>query len=238
MSSEKILYIPGFMGKVDESSFLDGLEYEVICFDLVNADVDGIPESLKEMVEKEKPDYIYAYSMGGRILLSIYDQLTHRPKKVILESVGLEIPKDEKKKARYKLDQLRAQQIREDFAGFLQSWYFMPMWNFSKVEKERMIKKRQDDDTNPEKFAQSIIKYSPSQFPPKSAKRPIDVLKENNEIFYIVGEKDTNYHLVYTSLKSHDRFKQRVFEVNEAGHNVHFQKSEELLLLLKVILGQ
>ncbi len=238
MSQGKVLYIPGFMGKVDESSFLDDLEYDVVTFDLLNADVESIPEKLKETIESVRPDFIYAYSMGGRILLSIYEELSHKPKKVFLESVGLQIPNADKKKARNKLDNKRARQIKDDFTGFLQTWYFMPMWNFSGNQKDRMIQERQVNYTYADKFAQLIVNYSPSQFPTEGAKAPLDILKENEGIFYIVGAKDANYRKMAKVLKGQEVFKQRVFEVNDAGHNIHFQKPDEIITLIENIIGQ
>ncbi|MCR9206545.1 MAG: hypothetical protein NXH75_18320 [Halobacteriovoraceae bacterium] len=232
-----LLYIPGFLGSPQESKFLEESSLKVISFDYFQSTLDP-DQALIELINDEKPEILYAYSMGGRLLLSLYDKLHYKPKKVFLESVGLSSLSLEEKKSRLSTDKLRADSLIKDAHQFIEEWYRLPLWQFSTVEYREMVTTKKDllkkvDNTH--SWSKLLYQYSPGHFPKEEI--PFQtIVSENSEIHYMAGEKDTKYFTLARTLEDSIKDCKRIHFFPACGHNIHFQQPKEISKLLKTFL--
>ncbi len=233
---KKILFIPGFMGVREEGDFLKTLykDYRSFQYQDLTSDPSSpkfLETSLKELkayIEHERPDHIYAYSMGARLLNAIYNDLTHRPLTLFIESSKL-LPSSEGK-ARLKLDQERVEMIKDDFESFLHSWYQAPLWALSPSEQERMWELKFNSwKDHTELLCALLTHFGPAHLLAPELSQS-DLLKEGPKVHYFYGAKDLKYAQEAKHLQSYGL---NIFEVAEAGHNIHFQKPQKQLMTIK-----
>lgn len=231
--SKRVLVIPGFLGSLKEFDFLKSSKINYTVFEYPNYHPSKIMSELLKVIESNEFDTLYAYSMGGRILLSLWDRIEKKSniKRIVLESVGFSKLSEEEAHKRLELDRKRASWLQDNFEDFLENWYQLPLWQFSKSEYLKMVslKKEQLKISEQREFwADIITRFSPGQFPsPKICFE--EIFNSSEEMIYVAGLKDEKYCSLARSLSSQNQVK----IISESGHNIHFQRPEEISNLLK-----
>lgn len=261
MKRNRLFYIPGLFGSPHELDFLKGAHTDISGLDYLSYALEELggdfltKEVLREL-NKWRPDIIYAYSMGGRILLNILNKdekfLHFKPKLIILESVGLFPLKGVEREKRLAQDHKRSEEIECNFENFIKAWYSLPIWQFSKEEYEQIWKQKNSlFSKNPailKKWSKIIRELSPGRFPKDPSNFDIPALSLSKifdrfpQIHYFAGEKDERYFDIAKRLieilgksKDHDKPYDRIHLFSEGGHNLHFQLPEDISLTLKNI---
>lgn len=222
----KLFFIPGLFGPPQDVEFCAPLFEEVVVFDHLAYQADRLLDQLEESLEVEKPDVIYAYSMGGRLLLSLYQELSFTPKNVFLESVGLERLHGEERARRYALDQTRAKALKSDFESFIKSWYELPLWQLNTDELREMMDSKLGLKDKVSQLSELIEVYSPGHFPREDFAYFDEIFYQCEEMVYLAGEKDIKYRNL--ALELSQRAPERVRIIGGAGHNIHFQKPKKV----------
>jgi len=220
------------MGSTEDSHFLKNLPAEIIAPSLIESLEKDSFDSLYDYIDEINPDFLYGYSMGGRLAL---DYLAKRIKPhdhskalshVILESSALLNLSNAEKSVRLGQDQARADQIRSDFPAFLSQWYELPLWGkIDKSTKAQWIKERITHNQNQLKDLACLIeRLSPARFDlPELSQLP-----QNLEYLYFYGEED----LKYSQIIKDSRLPKALFEsfcAPKSGHNVHRTHPEYIL---------
>ena len=175
------------------------------------------------------PIFIYGYSMGGRLALQL---ALHRPdlyKGLILESSTFGIEGETERQARQSLDARRSDAITGNFAGFLEDWIKMPLFNSGNpdptlIEKMKVIQQKQ----NPFWLANSLQGFGTGTMPcvrDRLGEIPIPVQ-------LIVGEKDSKFLHINRQMEK-DLRESELAVVKEAGHRVHLDQPNGLIQHLK-----
>lgn len=224
------------MGVDEDSQFLKELPFNLHSFSFER---NHSPQESYSRLEKElneiRPEVIYAYSMGGRILLSLYKNLSFQAERIFLESSALTSLIGVQREERLKLDKERAKEIKQNFSSFLEKWYQASLWSLSSSERRRLISQKEKALLGQEEFlARVIVEFSPGNFPALGSHSEfdgIDLISENSEFIYFCGEKDSKYSTIAKTLP-----KERTFTFPSVGHNIHFQDPQNLIKVLKSFL--
>lgn len=224
--SLKLFFIPGLFGPTQEVSFCESLFEEIVVFDHLAFQADRLLDQLEDSLERERPDVIYAYSMGGRLLLSLYEELSFKPKNVFLESVGLERLHGEDRKVRVGVDEKRALKLTENFEDFIRAWYRLPLWQLNSEEYQKMLELKRPLKEKVTRLADFFKVYSPGHFPGESFSSFEAIFYQSEEMVYLAGEKDEKYCQLAKKLAQNAP--NRVQVIAGAGHNIHFQKPQKV----------
>ena len=234
-SDECTVFLHGFLGSSkDWSSFRENLlDKYTLSIDLpghgesVGVEAIGIPETAKQIKEiiddlGIKKIRLVAYSLGGRIAFSIFDQFPEiiTSALIISASPGLEQEKD--RTMRLHIDQQLAQKLEnQDFATFLTDWYELAIFN--KLRESRnfvdLIRTRMDNDKLA--LSKTMVAYSPGTMP-----QYWDMLKENKvPLVYLAGKEDMKYSS--TALKmSATSSNVKVNVIPGCGHAIMVEKPD------------
>lgn len=220
--SKSILYISGFMGHKGEEGFLVHSKSfkNVNHFQLQNPNPVEEQNRLTQEVENLKPDIIYAYSMGGRLLLSLLAQGQFENIPVVLESVGVGGMNEEQCQQRVALDIDRGKKLAQDFKSFIKTWYKLPLWYFDEGEYQQMLQLKVQGTVPAETLGKIIAEYSPGKFFIESCR---SLIQKRKATLYLAGEKDEKYKKIATELGT------CAVIAPDCGHNIHFQNPNWVL---------
>ncbi len=236
---KKILFLHGFMGSSEDSHFLKSLPVKIFAPSLIDILEKDSFDSLYDYIDEINPDFLYGYSMGGRLALDYLAKrirphdhakaLTH----VILESSALFNLSSTDKRERLVQDQSRAHQITSDFPAFLSQWYELPLWgNINESTKAQWIKERiAHNQIQQKELAYLIENLSPARFDlPKFSQLP-----QNLKYIYFYGEED----LKYSQMIKDSELPKTLFEcfcAPNSGHNIHRTQPDYILNTLNHLL--
>ncbi len=230
MKDLKIFFLHGFMGSPTESSFLSKLSHfnvEILAPKLKNLNNDGELLKLRDEFLKFNPDLIYGYSMGGRLALDLIVKASpSNLKYVVLESAALNNLTSVEAKRRIELDQLRAKEIVENYEGFLDKWYQLPLWGeLSKEERSRLCHLRLSENGDYTRELSEQIKYmSPAHFIlPAKEDWPVHL-----QYLYICGLKDRKYSDMIQQFRP-GKLSFSTEKCPNVGHSIHLQDPDFII---------
>ena len=172
---------------------------------------------------------LIGYSMGGRLALYLATHFPERFGNVVLESASPGISDPVERAARKRWDNKIANQlINQPFSEFLDQWYAMPLFaslrrhpHFEQVIVQRMRNR-------PQQLARSMREMGTGSQPPLwDAWAQMEI-----ETLLIVGEWDEKYVGISAEM-SHLNSNARVVVVEQAGHNVHFERPHDYVAELE-----
>jgi hypothetical protein len=225
LENKTVLFISGFMGHPGEESFLreSSAFSKVIHFQIKEASPENGKKELQDLIVSCNPDIIYAYSLGGRLLISLLAEGLSYRGQIFLESVSFLELKGEEAKQRSLLDKERGERLQEDFLGFLKRWYRLPLWSFSAKEYHEMLALKENASLDVSLLAEIIANYSPGVF---KAHKSLELIRSLDNVIYLAGEKDTKYSQMAMSLEG------KAFIAKNCGHNIHFQNPKWVLEII------
>lgn len=182
--------------------------------------------------------FLVGYSMGGRLALYLTLNFPQYFPKVVLESASPGLSTEVSRLERKKRDEGIARKLAQsteiiEYRNFLLNWYNQPIFGDIKNHPEfyRMIEMRLQN--NPAELAKSLEFMGTGCQPSLWAK-----LKYNNTpLLLLAGEYDEkfieiNQEMVGISSKCQLRI------ISSAGHNIHFENTEEFLRNIKEFFRQ
>ncbi|HLO83676.1 MAG TPA: 2-succinyl-6-hydroxy-2,4-cyclohexadiene-1-carboxylate synthase [Nostocaceae cyanobacterium] len=241
-----ILFLHGFMGKIDEfDPAIDLLndEFSYLTLDLpghgktqvLGGDeyytmantAQGLINLLDEL--NINKCFLVGYSMGGRLGLYLTLHFPDRFLKAILESASPGLATDVERLDRIKSDYQIARKLnristKEEFTIFLNNWYKQPIFGniINHPEYQHMLESRLEN--NPSELVKSLCfmgtGYQPSLW---------DKLKDNQILLLLmVGEYDDKFISINTAMSNKCKFAQLKI-IQQAGHNIHLEQTSEFV---------
>lgn len=176
--------------------------------------------------------YLYGYSMGGRLAFQMMASHPELFSGVIIESSHCGIDSRTERSERKVVDETRAQQIENNFEGFIENWTQLPLFQHTPDQMKsiyRKVMKEQD----PKKMSASLRGFGSGVMPPVCSKlNSLDL-----PITYIAGELDKKY--VRKMSEINGKTETSHFEiVKNAGHRVHADQPKNLIQILRKALGR
>lgn len=174
-----------------------------------------------------------AYSMGGRIG---YYLLVHFPEffdKAIIESSTPGIADESERVERIASDKKLAEKLlSQPLEQFVTAWYRLPL--FESLDKSSLAYHNLYERrllNNPNTLAKSLLHMGTGAMPPLWEK--LDQIA--CELLLIVGGKDEKFKTIADAV--HKKIKiSEVVTITNAGHNVHFEQSDQFIKALKKFL--
>ncbi|MDH4156645.1 MAG: 2-succinyl-6-hydroxy-2,4-cyclohexadiene-1-carboxylate synthase [candidate division Zixibacteria bacterium] len=174
-----------------------------------------------------------AYSMGGRLALYMVVRYPERFERVVIESASPGLEGEQERRERLARDRRLAERLRcEPLDAFLAEWYGQPLFDSLRSDRHRfeeLLARRFEND--PVGLALSLEYMGTGAQP--------SLWEELNRIrmplLLIAGEKDSKF--VQTAQRMATRLPAAtVGIVSGAGHNVHFEKTDEYIKLIRLFL--
>ena len=252
IGSEKnpsILFLHGFMGSTfDWYKIADDLsaDFYSILIDLpFHGDtkiIDGSKIKSMQNISDEvifllndlsiKKLIIAGYSMGGRLALCLAMTYPERFSHIILESVSPGLQTEREQAERKLQDEELAKKLKlVKLEKFLLEWYSQPIFGDIKHHPEfnNLLKRRLLND--PDKLANSLsimgTGNQPSFWP--------DLNNNKIPMLLLVGENDLKFKNIAIEIEN----KCTVANINvikQCGHNIHFEKPEEYVQIIRKFL--
>jgi len=171
--------------------------------------------------------YIYGYSMGGRLAFQMIASHPELFSGVIIESSHCGIDSKNERSERKVVDETRAQQIENNFEGFIEKWTKMPLFQHT-PDQMKTVYRKEIKKQEPKKISTSLRGFGAGVMPPVCGKlNSLDL-----PITLIAGELDKKY--VGKMSEINRKIETSHFEiVKNAGHRVHADQPEELTQILK-----
>jgi 2-succinyl-6-hydroxy-2,4-cyclohexadiene-1-carboxylate synthase len=168
---------------------------------------------------------VLGYSMGGRIAMQLALRSPQRVQLLIAESANPGIEDEALRRARAAQDDALATQLAEsDFADFLQGWYSQPLFaTLSPAQRDTLLRRQ----GIPVALAAALRALSVGRQESLGPR----LTSLTCPVHFIVGQKDAKYCRIAESATSSCHI------VPGAGHNVHLEKPEAFLALLKELLA-
>ena len=241
------IFIHGFMGsanswdQVINSNFCNTIAIDIPGHrkshftNLDDNSVDKWSDSMKQLIISKKLTRVNmcGYSMGGRLAIAFASRYPNVINKLILESCSCGIDKDDKRKLRYQQDLDNCRRIETDFSGFVDAWESNPMFlNQEHRNKSGYIAQREERLSHiPTQISQSLKVFGQGSM--KSYDNEFS--KFNFPIHLINGTEDKKYLAIADKMK--DQNKNVVIHRVEAGHNIHLERPNMFIDILKDILN-
>ena len=237
-----ILFLHGFMGNKDDwNFFIEKIDKGILLIDLPghgsSIGYENIEYNFKDTVSEiiriiEKLNIssinVVAYSMGARIAFGLLNERSDLFEKIILESGNPGIKSKEQRIKRKESDSVLADKILNDgLDKFLDSWYNLELWGNIKEHKEFVNLRKSRLNNVPQELAKSLIQMGAGN--QDSYWKIVSELK--NDIIFVTGEKDKKYSQIGKELNGQNE-NIKIHIVENAAHNVHFEKKEEFLKLI------
>ncbi len=170
------------------------------------------------------------YSMGGRLLFQLITRYPKLFQGALIESSHCGIVAAEERIERAEADERRAIEIETDFAGFLNRWQALPLFNRTpdKARKRyRDIMERQ----SPAHLAASLRGFGAGVMPPVCEK----LHQLQMPLYLVAGKHDPKYVSRMADIAMmNNRFKLHI--ASGAGHRVHAGRPKSLLTILKTLI--
>lgn len=162
--------------------------------------------------------YLHGYSMGGRLALKTALAEPALVRGLILESTNCGIPDEQIRRSRRQTDEKRANEITDDYDGFLNEWQHLPLFVSPGADNRMQLNGKYNmmqREQTPEAIAASLRGFGTGNMSPccdelPSLKRPV---------LLIAGTHDEKYRQLNRSLV--DLFPRGRFLSIKAGHRVH-----------------
>ncbi|HLF87680.1 MAG TPA: 2-succinyl-6-hydroxy-2,4-cyclohexadiene-1-carboxylate synthase [Anaerolineales bacterium] len=172
---------------------------------------------------------LVGYSMGGRAALYFAVHYPERVSSLILESVSPGITNSDERQARAAEDDRRAEAIRaEGVEAFVEHWYTLPLFQSLKTHprREEMIARRKGN--HPGWVAKAIRDLSPGRQTPVWDQLP----RLEMPVLFVAGSLDEKYTRLGEQIIVRVPLA-RLAIIPDTGHNVHLEKPEIFIPLLR-----
>ncbi len=242
-----IVFLHGFMGSGDDwSEISTSLEHE---FFTVRIDLPGhgrstggnpenytfaeTADSILTVLDNlaiERTAILAGYSMGGRI--AIYTAIRHTVRfgTLVLESASPGLKTEAERSERKQVDNTRAEMIADlGMRRFVDLWYDMPLFeNLRSYPKKLAQLKGKLESNAPAELAKSL-EHAGTGVQPSLWQRLDEI---EIPVLLICGELDTKFCAINSEMsRLINRAKLAI--VTDAGHNVHLERPDEYLRLLR-----
>lgn len=242
-----LCFLHGFMGSAaDWSAIVDRFSEDYFCLtvdlpghgeslnlsdDLYS--MEGTARALAEVFDAEGIERctMVGYSMGGRV--GLYFSLGHpsRIERLVLESVSPGLRTEEERANRRRVDEERAERIDRDLCRFLEDWYRQPL--FASLSEhdlvDEMVATRKKND--PAELTRALRGLSPGRQP--SLWERLEELAVPTLL--LTGALDSKYDTITEQAAARIPSSRRVL-VTRAGHNVHAERPQVFMDVLKKFL--
>ncbi len=175
------------------------------------------------------PLFLYGYSMGGRLALSIALQRTDLFQGLILESTTFGIENEQERQARQVLDSRRADSILSNFELFLEEWKDLPIFKKTKEHAVTAVQKSQD----PLWMSNSLLGFGTGTMP--CFKEQLTNL--SMPVLMFAGKEDSKFVNIMGSMNKlipHSELK----VIDESHHRLHIEKPLPIAEHLKEFLSK
>lgn len=230
-----IVIILGFLGTYKEFSFLiEKYRKEYFIIVIKNSNL-SFQENSKRIIAildsfNIKTAILFGYSFGARLGLYTYLKSKNRFSKLILESLNLGLDNPNTRKARVESDFLLAKKIKNDgLKNFLFYWYNLDLFNFSKKELITSVNKHLFLNSN------NCIYFLKNLSVGKMPYLGKEMQKLNVPTLLITGNNDVKFTKSNKLISRSNKYIEHKV-IKNAGHNSHFQKSNEFLKIMKKFL--
>ena len=244
-----VVFLHGFMGRGrDFDGVIGHLQHRYTCLTVDLPDhgrtqprVEGpytmaaVAASLLDWLAAITPEpcTLVGYSMGGRLALYLATLAPHRFSHLVLESASPGLRTQAERQARIALDALRAQQIQQDFEGFLQRWYQAPMFQNLAQQPKFAALLQQRQQNHPDRLERSLRCLGTGQQPslwPQLPQLPHPTL-------LITGEQDRKFCALNAEMAARLPSAHLV-TVPGCGHTVHLEDPESYLAAIAAFLEE
>jgi 2-succinyl-6-hydroxy-2,4-cyclohexadiene-1-carboxylate synthase len=249
-SNPAILFLHGFLGlSEDWFEIAQELSRDHFCVlpdlpghgqsrqlsDQQSYDMAAASEAIVSLLDDLNIDCVtlLGYSMGGRIALYTALYFAHRVQALALESANPGIEDDKERIDRAALDDLRADQLeRKGVAAFVEQWYNAPLFDSLHHQPEKLALLKQSRLAHdPHALAAALRGLSVGRQP--SLWQEIERL--NIPTMIVGGALDKKYCDIANKMAALlPRCRQ--INVDNAGHNTHFEQPQEFLARLREFL--
>ncbi|MGX7051536.1 2-succinyl-6-hydroxy-2,4-cyclohexadiene-1-carboxylate synthase [Leuconostoc palmae] len=241
-SKQKWLLLHGFMGSMNDfDTIKDKLPGQVMLINLLgfgrNVPTVNDPEKFK--MKNQINDItmllddvnwqtfnLLGYSMGGRLALGLALEIPDRITYLFLESATAGISENIDREIRRKQDNIRANDIIENFENFVLQWEKLPLFKSQLLLPADQQQKMRSQRLNQNKYnvANSLV-YMGTGSQPNFWNQISDL---NVRVKIIVGEYDKKFQRI--ALKMTNMMRKASFVIiDNAGHNIHFEQPDEMI---------
>ncbi|MBT8379465.1 MAG: 2-succinyl-6-hydroxy-2,4-cyclohexadiene-1-carboxylate synthase [Ignavibacteria bacterium] len=251
--NKSILFLHGFTGCANdwkEVAEKIGPEFNKIALDLIGhgkSDSPGVVKFYKSDESNEQILFILnhfeidklilcGYSMGGRTALRFASTHPEKISTLILESTSAGIENEAERKSRIKSDETLANFIEShSIEEFVEKWMGLEIFKSQKALPKEKIQKLKNAKSKNLKIglANSLRGFGTGVMPYLGN----ELKKMNFPILLITGELDEKFTIINGDLVKY--FKNAEHKIiPDAGHNVHLEKTIELVSVIKEFLIQ
>lgn len=178
--------------------------------------------------------HVVGYSMGGRLALFLAARFARFFGRFVLESASPGLASESERRARRERDAALAHRLETgDYARFLSDWYDQPLFATMRNYPERfqhLLSSRAGRD--PSGYAASLRMMGTGAQPSLW-----DDLDHLSRCRLIVGEKDAKFRQIAGDMQARNP-SVTVSVVENAGHNVHWEKPEQYARLVRDFLAE
>ncbi|MBW1740869.1 MAG: 2-succinyl-6-hydroxy-2,4-cyclohexadiene-1-carboxylate synthase [Deltaproteobacteria bacterium] len=247
-----LVFLHGFMGRAADwadivTSFSD--EYLCIAVDLPGHGktvVNGGTENYKmencaarlirfmDELKLSKCDLV-GYSMGGRLALYLAVHFPERLGKVVIESASPGLKTEQERQVRIAHDEKLAHSLDANpLEQFLTQWYDQPLFASLKKDRERFRKLYESRLDNDKVGLSLSLRMMGSGAQPSLWG---ELYKVKVPVLLIVGEKDDKFQKIGWEMAAKCKMAS-LCVISDAGHNVHFDNSEEYIRQVRLFLKE
>jgi 2-succinyl-6-hydroxy-2,4-cyclohexadiene-1-carboxylate synthase len=244
-----LLFIHGFLGNSLDWKFIAEIfsaDYYCLSIDLPghgftkfsetknSFSVENTAYAIIDLLQNKniKTCNLIGYSMGGRVAFYLAIYFPQFFNKIVIESAQPGIDNDPERELRKKHDFEIAQKIItgsfEDFLGF---WYDQPIFKSLKKHKNFANLLRARLKNNPNCLAKALKEVGVGTQPSLWK----DLHKIKSPCLLIAGEFDTKYQRIFSKVHK-EIFSSYFVIIKNAGHNVHFENTDEFIKVVKKFL--
>ncbi len=248
--SPAVLFLHGFMGSAldwDKVTTALSDEFHCVAIDLPGHGATAVPDddelysmpgAAAAILEKlDEIDvsrcHLVGYSMGGRLALYMAVNCPERFDRIILESASPGLKTSAECLERRKRDLALAARLREiPFDHFLIEWYEQPLFESIRQDEKRflsLLKRRFVN--NPEGLARSLENMGTGSQPSLWEQLP----SISAPMLLIAGEMDDKFIGINAQMAAACQAARPVV-VDGAGHNVHLERPDELVAIVRSFL--
>ncbi|ARM31479.1 2-succinyl-6-hydroxy-2,4-cyclohexadiene-1-carboxylate synthase [Prosthecochloris sp. HL-130-GSB] len=159
--------------------------------DAATCSFENVVENLADMIRQlpGPPPHLAGYSMGGRLALALLCCVPELFRSGVIVSSSPGIADRAKRRLRAESDDRLASNLKEDFCGFLDYWYALPL--FAELRKHASFSEILDKRRKncPDQLALALKKMSTGRQP--SYWNCLENIRL--PLLFIAGEKDTKY---------------------------------------------
>lgn len=245
-TKRRLLLLHGFLGSTDD--YTEMAEYLSIDNFVVLLDLPGHGKtkctdesdykaencskqiiSLLEEMNIEKTDLL-GYSMGGRLALYLTVHHPNNFEKIIIESSSPGLKTEAEREERIKADRKLAERIEEkELSEFIDLWYSLPLFKTLDKKSERYKQMVQNRIKSSKDGLILSLKHFGTGAQPSLGENLSEI---KQKLLLIVGEDDDKFKNIALEMQN-QLADSELRIVKNAGHNVHFEKPDEYIKIVK-----